>query len=505
MNKEKRSREQFAEEIEKLSKIIDGLKSTEDRYEFLEKSLKASEEKYRGLIDSALAGIIELNRDGIILNINKTALELLNCNKTDMLNKHFTSVDAIEEKNLSQYFQLFDYAASGDRKLSGEAVFKDKRGNEIFVETRFNLIKSGAKVIIIQVVINDVTERKKIENELKYLRFHDPLTGLFNRSYMDEEIKRLNAKRQQPLSFIIGDINGLKLVNDAFGNDEGDRLLCRVADVFRKACRKEDIISRYGEDEFAVLLPKINKETVSGIRKRILEMCSEISKEQFHFILSLGAATREDPERDFKDIITDARDSMQKSKLISGKSIPGNAVTALVDSLMGKGHETKEHVKRVEKMAGDLAISLKLPKSKIDELSILASLHDLGKIAIPDEVLKEKKKLTKEDWEIIRSYPEIGYNIAKSSFKFSNIADYILCHHERWDGDGYPRKLKGKDIPLLSRIMAIIDSYDVMRSGRFYKKTLSKSEAIKELRDCSGRQFDPVLVEGFISIIGEDS
>jgi len=421
-----------------------------------------------------------------------------------MLNKHFTSVDVIEEKNLSQYFQLFDFAVSGEGKLPGEAVFKDKKGNEIFVETRFNLIKSGTKVMIIQVVINDVTERKKIENELKYLRSHDQLTGLFNRPYMDGEIKRLNAKRQQPLSFIIGDINGLKLINDAFGNDEGDRLLCRVADVFRKACRKEDIISRYGEDEFAVLLPKTNKKTVSGIKKRILELCGQINKEQFNFKLSLGAATREDPKSDFKDTITEARDIMQKGKLISGKSISGDAVTALVDSLMGKGHETREHVKRVEKMAGELAVSLKLPKSKIDELSILASLHDLGKIAIPDNVLKEKKRLTREDWNIIRSYPEIGYSIAKSSFKFSNIADYILSHHERWDGKGYPRKLKGKDIPLLSRIMAIVDSYDVMRSGRFYKRTLSKSEAIKELRACSGRQFDPVLVEGFIGIIGEE-
>ncbi|MCD4669647.1 MAG: diguanylate cyclase, partial [Actinomycetia bacterium] len=301
MDKEKRPREQVAKEINKLNKIITGLKTMEDRYESMENSLKTSEKKYRELIDSLPMGIVELDRDGIILNTNKIALKLLGCKRTDMLHKHFTSIDAIEEKNLPQYFKLFDFAVSGERKLSSEAVFKDKKGNEIFLESRFNLVKSGTKVMAIQVIINDVTERKKIENKLEYLRFRDPLTGLFNRPYMDEEIKRLDEKRQQPLSFIVGDINGLKLINDAFGNDEGDRLLCRVADVFRKACRKEDIISRYGEDEFAVLLPKINKKTVTGVKKRILEMCREISKEQFHFILSLGAATREDPESDFKD------------------------------------------------------------------------------------------------------------------------------------------------------------------------------------------------------------
>ena len=125
-------------------------------------------------------------------------------------------------------------------------------------------------------------------------------------------------------------------------------------------------------------------------------------------------------------------------------------------------------------------------------------------MAIPDEILKEKKKLTEEDWEIIKTYPEVGYNIAKQSFKFAHIADYILSHHERWDGAGYPRQLKGEDIPLISRIMAIIDSYDVMRSGRFYKSTKGKQEAIRELRNCSGSQFDPELVETFIGVIGED-
>ncbi|HAJ95665.1 MAG TPA: hypothetical protein DCP02_05455 [Actinobacteria bacterium] len=504
MDKENKSKEQFSEEIEKLKKLFDDLKNREVKYEYLKSSLKTSEEKYKGLINSAPFGIIEIDRNGIIININNTALKLFNCKITDMLGKHFTSVDAIEEKNFSQYFKLFDYGAGSNKKLYSKAVFKDSENNKIFVETGCNLIKNGTKVICVQIIINNVTERKKIENELKYLRFHDRLTGLFNRLYMDEEIKRLDSKKQLPLSFIIGDINGLKLVNDAFGNNEGDRLLKRVAGVFRKACREEDIISRYGEDEFAVLLPKTSKEAVSIIEKRIIEMCRQISKKHFHFIISLGTATKEDPENNFKDIIINARDIMQKNKLISGKSIPGNAVTTLIDSLMGEGYETREHIKRVEKMAEDLAVSLKLPKSKVDELSILANLHGLGKIAIPDKILKDKKKPSKEDWEIIKSYPEIGYNIAKSSFKFSNIADYILCHNERWDGNGYPRKLKGSDIPLLSRIISIIDAYDIMRSGRFYKKTLSKAEAIKELRACSGKQFDPVLVEEFISIISDD-
>ena len=232
-------------------------------------------------------------------------------------------------------------------------------------------------------------------------------------------------------------------------------------------------------------------------------MCEKISKKEFPFILSLGVSTKERSDQQFNEIIISARDSMYRNKLISGKNTPGSVVFSLVDSLLENGYETKEHTKRVEKMAGELARGLGLTKSKTDELSMLASLHDLGKVAISDNTLKDKEKLSNKDWEVMKSYPEIGYNIAKSLFKFAHIAEYILHHHERWDGLGYPMKLKGTDIPLLSRIMAIVDAYDVMRSGRFYKRTMTREDAIKELRKCSGKQFDPKLVEEFISIIGE--
>jgi diguanylate cyclase (GGDEF)-like protein/PAS domain S-box-containing protein len=491
-------------EIEKLSKIINELDLSEKEHSSMENALKESQEKYRELIESLPFGIIELNREGIIENVNKSAIKILGCSRVDLLKKHFTSVDAIEGGNLKSYFKLFDYAVNGEREIPGEVVFKDEEGNDIYVETRYNLVKKGSEVKNIQVLLDDITERKKVQEELEFLRFHDQLTRLFNRSYMDQEIKRLDVKRKLPISVIMGDINGLKLVNEAFGNEEGDRLLCMIADIFRKSCRKEDIIARYGEDEFMVLLPNTDEETASRVGKRVMELCKKISRDHFNFFMSLGQATKTEPEMEFNDVLTNAIDMLYRNKLTGGKSVPGNAVTALVDSLLGKGYETKEHVKRVEKMADDMAKAMQLPKSQTDELMLLASLHDLGKVAIPDEILKEKKKLTGEDWDIIKTYPEVGYNIAKQSFKFSHIADYILSHHERWDGSGYPRQLKGEDIPLVSRIMAIIDSYDVMRSGRFYKNTRGKQEAIKELRSCSGSQFDPELVEVFIGVIGEE-
>lgn len=491
-------------EIEKLRKIISDINISEKDHDSLEKALEESEEKYRDLIEALPLGVIELDREGIIESVNQSALDILGCSRADLLKKHFTAVEAIEEGNLRSYFKLFDYAVNGERKIPAEIVFTGADGSETYVETSYNLVKKGPRIANIQVLLEDITDSKKTRRELEYLRFHDQLTGLYNRAFMDQEIKRLDVSRKLPMSIILGDINGLKLVNDAFGNDEGDRLLCMIADIFRRSCRREDIIARYGEDEFIVLLPNTDAETVSGIGNRIMEMCKSISRDHFHFVMSLGKATKTGLETGFNEILTEARDLLYRNKLTGGKSVPGNAVTALVDSLMGRGYETKEHIKRIEKMADQIANALQLPKSQSDDLILLASLHDLGKVAIPDEILKEKEKLSREDWEIIRSYPEIGYNIARQSFKFSHIADYILSHHERWDGKGYPRQLKEEDIPLLSRIMAILDAYDVMRTGRFYKKTLSKKEAVRELRECSGSQFDPALVEAFISIIGED-
>ena len=494
----------LALEIEKLQKIITELDISEKDHDSMIDALKESQEKYRELIESIPIGIIELNREGIIENVNKSAIKILGCSKVDLFRRHFTDVEAIERGNLKSYFKLFDYAVNGAREIPNEVIFKDDKGNETHIETRYNLVKKDSKVKNIQILLEDITDRKKINEELEFLRFHDQLTKIFNRSFMDQEIKRLDVKRKLPISIIMGDVNGLKLVNDAFGHDEGDRLLCMIADIFKKSCRKEDIIARYGEDEFLVLLPNTDEETASRVEKRVMDLCKKISRDHFHFVMSLGKATKTDPDKKFEEVLTEARDLLYMNKLTGGKSVPGNAVTALVDSLLGKGYETKEHVRRVEKMAEDIAKTMQLPKSQADELMLLASLHDLGKVAIPDEILKEKKNLTEEDWEIIKSYPEIGYNIAKQSFKFSHIADYILSHHERWDGGGYPRQLKGEDIPLLSRIMAILDAYDVMRSGRFYKNTKGKQDAIKELRNCSGSQFDPELVEVFIGIIGED-
>lgn len=497
-------KEQLISELEKLRHVIDEYEKVQPDFKKIEEALEDSKERYETLVNSAPFGVITINEEGIITSCNNEVLKFFGQAEKEIIGKHFTKHKFLNVGDIPRYLKMFGYALGGKEGMPFEITGLDKNGNVFFGEVYYGLIKKDNRVKYVQVLIADITKRKQAEEKLKYLRFHDNLTGLYNRAYFEEEIKRLNSDRQLPLSFIIGDINGLKLINNAFGNEEGDRVLKNIAEALKECCRREDIIARWGEDEFSVLLPRTSAEYTRKIVGRIKEICQKVGRSRTKFDFSIGMSTKDNPEQDFRDIIREASDEMYKNKLFWAKSIPDSVISSLVESLMETSFETKEHGKRIRKMVLKLGRAIGLPKSKLDELSMLADLHDLGKIAIPDDILRKKEKLNERDWQVLKSYPEIGYSIAQSSYKISCIAEYILTHHERWDGKGYPRGLKGEDIPLVSRIAAIADAYDVMRSGRFYKRTLSKKEAIEELRKSSGSQFDPKLVEEFIKILEEE-
>jgi diguanylate cyclase (GGDEF)-like protein len=294
-----------------------------------------------------------------------------------------------------------------------------------------------------------------------------------------------------------------KLSNDAFGHHTGDELLKAAAECIKKSCRKEDIISRWGGDEFLILLPTVTETDVQRVCDRIMNECEKYDELPFKISISLGDATKVDESQDLGEILKAAEDKMYKNKLMSGKSIRNSIITSLKTTLYENSFETEEHSGRMTQMCKKFGEVLELPKSKIEELVVLAALHDIGKVAIPDEILSKPGKLTTEEMNQVKKHPEIGYRIAKSCPEISHVAEGILSHHERWDGEGYPNRLKGEKIPYESRIIAIIDSYDVMISDRPYKKRMSQEDAVKELRRCSGTQFDSCLVDKFIGLLSQ--
>ncbi len=345
----------------------------------------------------------------------------------------------------------------------------------------------------------DITHQHKAEKEIKYLSYHDTLTGLYNRAYLDKQLSNPDMENKLPVSIIVGDVNGLKLANDAFGHYEGDKLLIRTADILKCACRKGDIISRCGGDEFTILLPKTTEKDTMKIIQQVKMECHKYADEIIQPSIALGAITKKDHGQDIYELVKMAENRMYRNKLLEGKSARSSIISSLKRTVWEKNHETGDHTQRLQELALGVGTLLGMSSNELDELNLLAALHDIGKVGIPDHILLKPGPLSDIEWDTMKKHCEIGYRIAQSSPDLTPIATGIFTHHERWDGRGYPQGLQGEDIPLIARIIAVVDAYDVMLNERPYKKAISHNEAIKELKRCAGSQFDPKIVDLFIT------
>ena len=350
-------------------------------------------------------------------------------------------------------------------------------------------------------VFRDMTERKEYADKIIYLSLHDGLTGLYNRSYFEQEIRRLDKEKLVPVSVVMGDINGLKLLNDVYGHQAGDDLLKTIAEILTGQCESNHIIARWGGDEFAVIMPGTTEDKAENTCKRIRKACEESDFEPIILSISLGVSTKTNPDTNLKSVLKDAEDRMYSHKLIEGKQVRSTIISSLQKTLFDKSCETEQHAERMLVTAEKFGQVLCFNKYEMEELKLLTLLHDVGKIGIPDTILNKPEALSVDEWYEMKKHPEIGYRIAQSTNELSHIADLILTHHERWDGKGYPQGLSGEYIPLLSRVLSIVDAYDVMTNVRPYKKVLTKPEAIHEIHECAGTQFDPALVEIFVTKI----
>jgi diguanylate cyclase (GGDEF)-like protein/PAS domain S-box-containing protein len=459
-----------------------------------------SEERLRRITDNIQDVIIQIDKNGVIQYISPSCLKNLGYSSEFYMGKNFYNeihtddyqavAQIIEEALLSKDFKLMEYR------------YRHKDGHYVWLESLGDVVYDN-KNSKVEIVINcrDITDRRKTEDKIKYLSFHDTLTGLYNRTYFDDELDNFLEKKVLPLSIIIGDVNGLKLTNDVFGHYEGDRLLIKVSSILRESCRREDIIVRWGGDEFAILLPGIDENGALATVNRISENCRIYSNEPIKISIALGNCTKNTEQKDIRDIIKEAEEKMYRHKLLESKSVRNSIITSLEKTLFERSYETKDHADRMMEMAQRIGTEIGLSENEQDELKLLALLHDIGKIAIRDDILGKPDRLTEEEWEEMKKHPEIGYRIAESTQELYHISNYILSHHERWDGTGYPHGLKGYEIPKLSRIISIIDAYDVMTHTRTYKAALSPKDAIDEINKFAGTQFDPVIAAVFIGLV----
>ncbi|MHB1418415.1 MAG: HD domain-containing phosphohydrolase [Bacillota bacterium] len=479
------------------------------QYAEAEQTLFTERERLAVTLHSIADGVIATDIEGKIVLINQVAQEFTGWEHEDVIGKHIAEVFNIVDENTRNSCENPIEKVLESRLvvgLSNHAVLIARDGTERGISDNAAPIRDNeGNIIGVVLVFRDVTNERVAEGQIKYLSFHDKMTGLYNRAYFESEMQRLDTERQLPLSIILGDVNGLKLVNDAFGHQEGDRLLMDIASILQVVFRKEDIIARYGGDEFAVILPRTPQESALEICERIRMTCQNFAANHVQPNLALGIATKEYATQNIQLLLKDAEDRMYRNKLVERKSNRSSIIASLQKTLEERTHDTEEHAMRLQNLALVMGHKLGLSDSQMDELSLLSVLHDIGKIAIPDAILNKPDKLTPTEWETMKKHSEIGYRIALATVELGHIADAILSHHERWDGTGYPQGLKGNDIPLISRILAIIDSFDVLTHERPYKKASSRKEALDEIERCAGSQYDPKLLEIFMWMMPKES
>ncbi|SET37600.1 PAS domain S-box-containing protein/diguanylate cyclase (GGDEF) domain-containing protein [Natronincola peptidivorans] len=467
-----------------------------------ENALHLEKERLRITLHSIGDGVIATDKDGRVVMLNSVAEELTGWSQQDAQGREMREVFNIvnEYTRVPCENPVKKVLTTGKTiGLANHTTLIAKNGIErAIADSAAPIRDKDGEIQGVVLVFRDQTEERQRQEEIIRLSYYDKLTGLYNRSFFEEELKRLDTERQLPLSIIIGDINGLKLTNDVFGHQEGDRILQSAAKIIKDSCRAEDIVARWGGDEFIVLLPRTSEDQAKSICHRINLQCENQEEYTIKTSISLGYASKEKPQQDIMQLLKKAEDFMYQHKLLESRSLRSAIVSSIKRTLWEKSHETEEHAERLKYYCKKTGIAMGLSEMQLYQLELLAVLHDIGKIAIKDHILNKPGKLTEEEWREIRRHPEIGYRIAQSAPELTQIAEYILTHHERWDGSGYPSNIKGKSIPLLSRILAVVDAYDAMTNHRSYQKALPKEIAIQELLDNAGTQFDPEIVKIFL-------
>lgn len=490
-----------------FNEMLDYLK-TQDEIKILNLELAnlRDKENLRITLMSIGDGVITTDVEGIITNINPIASVLTGYTPIEAIGKTYNEVFHIVNKHSREKVVNPIEQVINSGKIVGLAnhtvlISRDNKEYDIS-DSGAPIITEDGKIVGVVLVFRDITKEYKSREEIEYLSWHDSLTGLKNRDYLEKKILNLQESKSKNIGIIMGDVNGLKIANDAFGHAFGDLLLQEISVILNSAVPEDTTIVRWGGDEFVLILENINKYKLDAVCKNITTLANEFdTKSPVQPSISLGNAMLSEDDNDIYKALIRAEDMMYENKLVDKDSLRSKIVSSLEVSLFEKSYETEEHALRVAEYSKLIATKINLPQNEINKVVLLSKLHDIGKIAIDDTILQKPDKLTSDEWRIIKKHPEAGYRIASSLNDLTHIAEGILCHHEHYDGSGYPRGLKGKEIPVLARIVSIADAFDVMISNRSYKTAMSKDKAIKELIDCKGTQFDPNFVDVFINEI----
>ncbi|MBN2879724.1 MAG: diguanylate cyclase [Clostridia bacterium] len=349
--------------------------------------------------------------------------------------------------------------------------------------------------------INDYTEKQQSRRKEQHTSQYDMLTNTHYRHNLETALKEIDRPENLPISIIMFDVNGMKLTNEAFGYAEGDALLKKCTIIINSASPVDSKLFRMNGDEFLLLCPLCGENCRQEILGKIEAMCSEETESMIPPSFSIGIAYKESENERATLLIKQAEQNLYANRIVESTKFNASIIQNLKNLLSKKNFETSAHISRVKGLALSLGEELGLNQEQKNTLSVAAEMHDIGKVAIPDEILGKQGPLTDEEWDIVRQHPVTSYRIIYGLGDMYHIAEIVKCHHERYDGTGYPSGLKGEEIPLIARILTLVDSYDNMLNSPYVKRKMTQQDAIDEVKRCTGSQFDPKISDALLNII----
>lgn len=456
--------------------------------------------KLETIISSIGSLLIALDGDLQITLVNGEAESYLGSELEGLLGHRlsdFLTVD-LDESDIAAVLREFE--KTDESRLNFRSKLINRNLNELPCDITVSKIRDAkdSRCNGFVIIVSDLTEYYRNVGQIERLHKTDFITGAITRRYFEQSlIQQIILSDCTSLSIFICDINGLKLINDLLSHQKGDELLFHVCNLIKSVLPDESHIVRWGGDEFLVYMENIDEDETEALIEDLKQRIEELDYE-LPVSVSFGYEIANAIEySEIFNAIHIAEDHLNRHKLLEGSSNRSFIINSMKKSLYAKSNETEEHASRLRNLSGLLAEEMMLGMGLRDEIELLAQLHDIGKISISDNILLKPSSLTENEWKIMKTHSEAGYRILNGIPGLSQIALYVLCHHERWDGGGYPQGLKGEEIPLPSRIIAIADTFDAMTQDRVYHKAESTEAAIEEILRCAGTQFDPDIVRVF--------
>lgn len=496
-------------------------------------ALRQAEERYRNMFDNAVEGMYQTSADGKYLAANPALARIYGfCTPEDLIRQR-DDIEAQLYVDPNRRAELIAILAEQGKVADAESQVYRRDGSVMWIAESMQAVTDAVgNILYYEGTVQDISGRRAMEEE-RAARLaealdraeRDPLTGLLNHRAFHNKLQELSISALRGgtrCALMMLDLDNFKFFNDAYGHVVGDDVLRHVAAALSAACKPGDVIARFGGDEFAVLLPE---RSPGGVELAIEDIKSAVDDLRYEapgydcaipMAVSCGTVIFPDEAADRTAALELADTRMLRSKR-GQDDLPGvdalkrsaseevsgfSMLDALVIAVDNKDRYTSRHSEDVLRYSVEIAEELKLGDAAVHQLRLAALLHDVGKIGVPDYILRKPGKLTAEEYEAVKLHPMMGASIVATVPGLESTLDAVRHHHERWDGKGYPFGLRGENIPLTARIMAVADAFSAMTTDRPYRKGMPVEIALSKIAESAGTQLDPHIAAALLRARG---